>query len=231
MCSAVDVSVPVWGAGTGWQMSGAQGVSLDSGAQSVGFGVPWGSGGKAHGHYGATHMAWNYETGQEELNPYSGGHGPQSTGFYKQGCQEILRWEEAEIAWREGWCPAQFLPRETWTKAAWGRVLATWEEAEMAVIGWDKRSEADNFRRGYITWLALSNGSSITLSDLDIDALPLLERIIAKGYRELAKTEHPDVGGSPERFAALREAKGQLDKVMEEVGDLLEEPEKRMYEH
>lgn len=47
------------------------------------------------------------------------------------------------------------------------------------------------------------------------------ERIIAKGFRELAKTEHPDTGGTEQRFRELRDAKRQLDRMMEEVGEIL----------
>lgn len=92
----------------------------------------------------------------------------------------------------------------------------------MAVIGWDKASQHEKFRRGYIEWLASTDGVGDSLSDLEIEQLPMIERIIARGYRELAKTEHPDVGGSEARFAALRKAKSQIDQVMREVGELLE---------
>lgn len=200
-------SVPVWNLQTGClEMSPRGGQQqhlvtvLDSGATSP------------------NSMAWNYETGREEAMPYVGGVGPQSCPppkFYKKGCLEILRWEDLEAAWYRD---------RNWTKTYTPEtVIQSWENAEMGVIGWDKRAQVENFRRGYIDWLATQDGVADALSDLEIEQLPLIERIIARGYRELSKTEHPDVGGTTQRFAQLREAKKQLDQVMQEIGDLLKE--------
>ncbi len=172
----------------------------------------------AFGPIPVTAMPWNYETGREEQAPYNGGEGgPVSCAppkIFSQGCMEILLWEQAETAWRMSryWMPD--------TPVA--GVLAIWEKAEMAVLGWDKASQKENFRRGYMNWLASTDGVGDALSDLEIEQLPMIDRIIARGYRELAKTEHPDVGGTAARFAALRKAKAQLDQVMREVGELLE---------
>ncbi len=163
-------------------------------------------------------MAWNYEKGCEELAPYDGSDGgPVSCAppaFLNRGCLEILAWEKTEAAWHRdrNWRTGTVMPG----------VIAVWERAEIALIGWDERSRREDFRRGYIDWLAGSSGAMDSMSDLEIDALPLLDRIVARGYRELAKTEHPDVGGSDERFTALRKAKAQLDTVLREVGQLLE---------
>lgn len=163
-------------------------------------------------------MPWNYETGREEPAPYtSGKSGPFSCAppkIIRHGCLEIMAWEQAETAWHASRYWSASVPLIGVTNA--------WEAAEMAVIGWDKAGQKESFRRGYMEWLASTNGVGDSLSDLEIEQLPMIDRIIARGYRELAKTEHPDVGGTAERFAALRKAKGQLDQVMREVGELLD---------
>ncbi len=102
--------------------------------------------------------------------------------------------------------------------------IAAWEKAEMAIAGWDRHSKIDSFRAGYLEWLAKGNqvADQVALSDLEISELPLLERVVAKGYRELAKTEHPDAGGDSERFDKLKNAKLQLDRLLVEMREILE---------
>ncbi len=102
--------------------------------------------------------------------------------------------------------------------------IRAWRNAEMAIAGWDQQSKIDAFRAGYLEWLAKGNqvADQVALTDLEIEQLPLLERIVARGYRELAKQEHPDTGGTSERFDRLKTAKLQLDRLLVEMKDILE---------
>lgn len=124
---------------------------------------------------------------------------------------------------------------EAWLKnnsGSYGRRSSTtvndavrdWEKAEMAIAGWQNRAKIDTFRAGYLEFLAKGNqvADQVALTDLEIEELPLLERIVAKGYRELAKSEHPDVGGDSARFDKLKTAKLQLDRLLVEMKDILE---------
>jgi hypothetical protein len=160
-------------------------------------------------------VAWNYETGQEEAKAYadslSGPYTPPPPPFWGKATLEIHQWEQAEAA-------VKALRVST---ANTRRVIRAWEKAEMAVIGWDKAAEHEKFRRGYMEWLAMQNGGVDSLSDLDLESMPLLERIVTEGYRVLAKKNHPDLGGSADKFREVREAKGKLDQVLSEVGELL----------
>lgn len=171
-------------------------------------------------------MGWNYETGREETDAYTVMSGPLLTpkpGMTLEGAKNIEKvrikihlWENAE----------SWLKSNKWRndpERGKREVMKAWRDAEMAITGWDDRSQADSFRRGYLEWLAKGNqvADQVGLSDLEVDQLPLLERVVARGYRELAKTEHPDTGGTAERFSALRTAKLQLDRMMAEVGEIL----------
>ena len=161
-------------------------------------------------------MAWNYEKGCDEPAPYNVLSGPLFTPNPNKlvdiaaARMEVHRWETNE-AW---------LKQNYWRDkdAGMKKVTESWERAEMAVAGWSDRAKLDTFRRGYLEWLAKGNSvaDQVALSDLEIEQLPLLERIIAKGYRELAKTAHPDTGGTAEEFGKLRTAKMQLDRVLAE---------------
>lgn len=164
-------------------------------------------------------MGWNYEKGCEDPKAYTSGMGPitpEPPKFYTRGCQEILYWEGLEAAWKRD--------RNWQTGYVIRSVVIAWEKAEMAIVGWDKRSQVEQFRRGYLEWLASSSGVADALSDLEIEQLPMIERLVARGYREMAKAAHPDTGGSKEAFHELRQAKTQLDRILIEVGDLLKEP-------
>ena len=101
--------------------------------------------------------------------------------------------------------------------------IRKWEEAEMAILGWQEKANAESFRRGYLEWLAKGAkvADSVGMTELDIEQLPMLERIVARGYRELSKKAHPDVGGSAEEFDQVTQAKKQLEALIASVRDLL----------
>jgi len=176
-------------------------------------------------------MAWNFEKGCEEPNPYTAVTGgtvltPRPGPVIDP---ERAREDQAEMvsrvhAWQqnESWLKNDSGPwRKKVTEA---EVIASWERAEMAIAGWQNHSKIESFRAGYLEWLAKGTqvADQVTLTDLQIEELPMLERVVAKGYRELAKTEHPDAGGSDERFDKLRTAKLQLDRLLVEMKDILE---------
>ncbi len=179
-------------------------------------------------------IGWNFEKGCEETNAYT----VLSSGSLftpKPGPvidPDLSRQEHMEVVaavhkWQQ---------TEAWLKnnagshgGRWGKKVTTddavrdWEKAEMAIAGWQKRAQLDTFRSGYLEFLAKGNqvADQVALTDLEIEALPLLERIVAKGYRELAKSEHPDVGGDAGRFDKLKTAKLQLDRLLVEMGEVL----------
>ena len=177
-------------------------------------------------------MAWNYETGRDEPNAYTvldrGGLFTPKPGpiinpdLSRQEHMEVVaavhKWQQTE-AWLKNNAGSNWGRKATVSEA-----IRDWERAEMAIAGWQKRAQLDTFRAGYLEFLAKGNqvADQVALSDLEIEELPLLERIVAKGYRELAKSEHPDVGGDAGRFDKLKTAKLQLDRLLVEMKDILE---------
>lgn len=174
-------------------------------------------------------MAWNYETGRDEPMAYTaltGGTvltprpGPiidpdRTREDQAMMVAKVHDWQDKETRLK------QIRPSRKVTES---EVISAWEKAEMAIAGWDRHSKIDSFRAGYLEWLAKGNqvADQVALSDLEISELPLLERVVAKGYRELAKTEHPDAGGDSERFDKLKNAKLQLDRLLCEMREILE---------
>lgn len=77
----------------------------------------------------------------------------------------------------------------------------------------------------YFEWLIETRKKDIQLYQAEIDRraamevanLTMTEKIIQAGYRVLAKTMHPDVGGSKEQFQELQGSYEQLKSVMSEV--------------
>jgi hypothetical protein len=176
-------------------------------------------------------MAWNYENGCEETVAYTVlSHGPVTpkATFANNPLEfgeEMNRVRIAVYEWQvaEGWLKGGKWHNNRDIGVA--EVLKKWGRAEMAIVNWNKHGDQEKFRVGYLEWLAKGNqiADDVGLSDLEIEKLPSIERIIAKGYRELAKEAHPDTGGTPEKFRDLRTAKLQLDRMLMEVGDLLKE--------
>lgn len=157
-------------------------------------------------------MPWNYETGKEEFNPY-----PERS-VYKPDL--VKEWREAEEYTLKRVVQGGVVPR----LEAQNLILA-WEKAEGYIImsKFQDLSKMSSFRNGYIAWLEAEEykKSQQVLPEASIDQLPMINRIIAKGFRELAKDLHPDVGGNAKRFDELREAKANLDRIVREVEDLL----------
>lgn len=176
-------------------------------------------------------MAWNYEKGCEESVAYTVlGRGPVTPppGFVTDTITGGKNLEAVQMAvhkWQNN---------ESWLKSGkWKNnpehgqreTLKSWRQAEMAIADWLKKGDTEKFRSGYLEWLAKGNqvADDLGLTEVEIEKLPAIERIIAKGYRELAKEAHPDTGGTPEKFRELRGAKLQLDRMLSEVGELLRE--------
>ena len=166
-------------------------------------------------------MAWNYKTGREEDNPYPHGNkdGIYTPPPWKPEVRRlVMDWERDEA----------FLARTN------NKFMDTWEmrnesatksfrALERALVSQD---EIPEFRRRYMEWLAThttvtQNQSLGFMDDLTMDQLPILDRIVQKGYRELARTEHPDLGGDAERFNKLQQAKVQLMAVLRELKEIL----------
>lgn len=178
-------------------------------------------------------MPWNYEKGCDEavaytaLNSHGGPLTPRAGPIIDP---DRTREDQATMVARVH----DWQQKETWLKLKHGgtryrkttveECIDVWEKAEMAIAGWDRHGKIDSFRAGYLEWLAKGNqvADQVALSDLEISELPLLERLVAKGYRELAKTEHPDAGGDSDRFDKLKNAKLQLDRLLVEMREILE---------
>lgn len=168
------------------------------------------------------HMAWNYEKGCEEVVAYEyGKNGIYTPPNWKNNHISGLavRWEEAEAKAKYYDRPSA-LPtvRKYWDEQA----VSRWYELEKAML-WDKAAEVPDFRRKYVEWLSRATEMEVEMgiSDVDINNLPMMQRMIALGFRQLAKETHPDLGGDPEQFMKVKDVKKQLDAVLEEVKDLL----------
>lgn len=165
-------------------------------------------------------MAWNFEKGCEEERPYNNMLGSvHSPPMWGKAWSAVQVWTQAE-AWvdRSKWGWAE--TKDNFNQQA----ILRWIQCEREIM-WDKNSEIPEFRRKYIDWLAREKNvsSEIGLTDVDIESMPLLERVIAAGYKQLAKTAHPDLGGSQQEFLDLRNARTQLDRMLAEVGEILKE--------
>lgn len=162
-------------------------------------------------------MAWNYETGKEEPSPYTDPIGGiySAPVYAARISDQLFRWNKAET---EAWYKRKSTTAFLYTCAA----IREWERLER-VMTWDDEATKAEFRRKYIEFLAKTDilDCDLGLKDLDVDSLPILQRIIAVGYRQLAKTAHPDMGGTTEEFNELRQGKVQLDSILKEVKDLL----------
>jgi hypothetical protein len=83
----------------------------------------------------------------------------------------------------------------------------------------------ENVPSDYFEWLIGTRKKDIEAYQAELDrraaaevaSLTMTERIIVAGYRALAKTMHPDVGGSKEQFQELQGSYEQLKSVMVEV--------------
>ena len=167
-------------------------------------------------------MAWNYEKGCEEPNPYSYNYsGPYSSPQWDSNILcEAREWEMAEIKVAIARTLRSTTPGSLQVAIDGAIFACTKLESKML---WEDNLKIDEFRRKYMEWLAREGKLShdIGLSYVHEDQLPLMERIIAVGYRQLAKTTHPDLGGSTEDFNNLKEAKNQLILVLGTVKDVL----------
>ena len=79
--------------------------------------------------------------------------------------------------------------------------------------------------REYVEWLLESRRKDVVLYEQELERRDLLEasagdfldKIVAEGFRQLAKREHPDTGGSAARFAELKAAQEQLRMLLGEL--------------
>ena len=170
-------------------------------------------------------MAWNYEKGCEEEMPYKYGSGlytPPDYSSRPEILSVVLNWEKAEArvyCMRAMNRSPSYISWNDTARHAWRRL-----EEQMIGDTWDNNAKIPEFRRKYIEWLAkeVKIASDIGLCDpVSEESLPMLERIIAAGYRTLAKTAHPDLGGTDKDFRNLKIAKEQLDSMLAEVKDIL----------
>lgn len=197
-------------------------VPVDSGA---GPDADWlsNSWGYYNNKYGAD-MAWNYETGQDEPNPYTDPDkgGPYtSPHFSYTSIKEALDWHKAE---------ANLLRAVQWgnidlANALRGAAINCWLKLEKAMTFKDV-AQSTELRRGYIEWLSTNMGKTTAtqaqvIEEVDLNSLPLLERIIQAGYHKLAKEAHPDAGGEPEKFREITQARGQLMAIIKDLKEVL----------
>lgn len=78
--------------------------------------------------------------------------------------------------------------------------------------------------RDYLEWLIGSREKEIASFKAEIErrelveasSVSMVERLIAEGYRSLAKKLHPDTGGTAEEFTALKAASEQLKAIIGE---------------
>lgn len=164
-------------------------------------------------------MAWNYEKSCDEPDAYKYGEGiytPPAWSIGSKGfMQKVMYWEQAEaraVAYRNS----------TYADTYKANAINCWGALERAMT-WEDASKIPEFRRQYIEWLAKKKDVDYQMGFQDVseDSLPILQRIIAVGYRQLAKTAHPDLGGTVEDFNNLKTAKNQLDLVLKSLEDVL----------
>lgn len=153
-------------------------------------------------------MAWNWEKGCEEETPYQFGGGIYTPPNWDKGLGKlVLAWEKAEA-----------IAKRSKSKSYEREAIKCWEalEAEMTL-------DSAQSRRDYLEWRARGKklDSTMGFKPVDEDSLPLLNRIVSVGYRTMAKTAHPDLGGSDEEFRSLKQAKVQLDTILKEVEGIL----------
>jgi F420-0:gamma-glutamyl ligase-like protein len=97
----------------------------------------------------------------------------------------------------------------------------------MAVLTFGKYNgvQIENVPGDYLEWLISTRKKDIqTYQDeldrraaVELSSLSMVERIIQSGFRALAKTMHPDVGGSTEQFKELQGSYEQLKGILSEV--------------
>lgn len=164
-------------------------------------------------------MAWNYERGCDEPKAYPIGSTLYTPPPWKpETIRDVMNWEAAEARVRQ--YPQGTNIRQEWNEKA----TLLWKRLEAVVMGWEKNAEIPEFRRRYMEWLAKEAGVEAEIGFVDevsTEDLPMIERIIWEGFRKLAKTEHPDMGGTTDRFVALKNAKTQLDGILREVREVL----------
>lgn len=74
----------------------------------------------------------------------------------------------------------------------------------------------------YLQWLISSSEATIKLAKDELERreacedadLPTIAQLIKAGYRELAKKNHPDVGGSTEKMKEVNAAKSRLEDLV-----------------
>jgi hypothetical protein len=83
----------------------------------------------------------------------------------------------------------------------------------------------ENIPADYIEWLISTRKKDIEMYQRELDrrataelsTMTMVERIIQSGYRSLAKTMHPDAGGTTEGFQELQGSYEQLKGILSEV--------------
>jgi hypothetical protein len=169
-------------------------------------------------------MAWNWEKGCEEDDAYKHGGTVYSPPAWRQDVLGlVVQWSRAEDK------AERFKRRYGYEEEA----VDLWYTLEARMV-FDDEAKKSEFRRGYMEYLAKGQKvvDEIITDSLNRgimeDKLPYLERIIARGYRSLAKEVHPDVADNPEEaerfkeeFQNLKVARLQLDAILKEVKDIL----------
>ena len=81
----------------------------------------------------------------------------------------------------------------------------------------------------YLDWLISTRKSELNGYQAELDrrqqakeaSLPMIEKIVSVGYRELAKRLHPDAGGETAAFQDLQAANEQLKAAVRSVKGML----------
>jgi hypothetical protein len=166
-------------------------------------------------------MPWDYETGREESTPYSysgkgGPLSPKAVIWSDNSLYLYSMWQAVESE------AARCTSRDKVLLMAQAAVRFKTLEANMTFYDSVKTAEA---RREYISWLAKKNGTKwqpppVTERDI-VDSLPFLNQLVHHGFRTLAKSAHPDKGGSTAEFERLKKARDVLDNLIKEVGEAI----------
>jgi hypothetical protein len=92
-------------------------------------------------------------------------------------------------------------------------------------FGKHRGQRASQVPEEYLMWLRDSSEDKIRKVDnelarrraLEEASMSLAERLIAEGYRSMAKKAHPDAGGDPDEFRRLTSARAALVEITRKV--------------
>lgn len=174
-------------------------------------------------------MAWDYEKGCEVPNAYANKPGstlysPPTKGFPKRHRGLASVYIVAEMG----------VTAINYTQMKQAHIIEVKNRAESAfiklveeIMNWQGIADDPQVRTKFLEWLTIENKAiamnidGMSISDVDINKMPMMERIIATGYKKLATKMHPDLGGTTEDFQELTDAHSTLKVVLKEVKDLL----------